>query len=74
MFLQTELCTKLLNFLRKYRDNSDSCLSDHLLRAPSRRSQPDYYDVISNPIDLFRIQVRLYTCIQFILSIFYSKK
>ena len=59
MFPQTDLCGKLFDFLRKYKDLSvsSSCLSEFLFRAPSRRLQADYYEVVTNPIDLLRIQV-----------------
>lgn len=36
-------------------------LCDNFIRAPNRRSQPDYYEVVSNPIDLLRVQQKLKT-------------
>jgi len=54
---QMELSHELYDFLRKYKDASNRCLCEFLIRAPSRRLQPDYYEVISAPIDLMKIQV-----------------
>lgn len=36
-------------------------LCDIFIRAPNRRSQPEYYEVVSNPIDLLRVQQKLKT-------------
>lgn len=36
-------------------------LCDIFIRAPNRRSLPDYYEVVSNPIDLLRVQQKLKT-------------
>lgn len=36
-------------------------LCDTFVRAPNRRSLPEYYDVVTNPIDLLRVQQKLKT-------------
>lgn len=55
--LQVELCHKLYDFLRKYKDADNRTVCDFLVRAPSRRLLPHYYEVVSSPIDLMKIQV-----------------
>ena len=59
IFLQTDVCGSLYDFLRRYKDAENKCLSECLIRAPSRRSLPSYYDVVSHPIDLMKIQVTI---------------
>lgn len=36
-------------------------LCDTFIRAPKRRQEPSYYDVVANPIDLLRVQQKLKT-------------
>ena len=60
-FLQIDVCHNLLNFLRKCKDSSHRVLCENLVRVPSRRVMPQYYDVVSQPIDLIKIQQRLRT-------------
>lgn len=36
-------------------------LCDTFIRAPKRRQEPSYYEVVTNPIDLLRVQQRLKT-------------
>lgn len=36
-------------------------LCDNFIRAPKRRQEPSYYEVVDNPIDLLRIQQKLKT-------------
>lgn len=36
-------------------------LCDTFVRAPKRRQEPSYYDVVDNPIDLLRVQQKLKT-------------
>lgn len=36
-------------------------LCDTFIRAPKRRQEPSYYDVVDNPIDLLRVQQKLKT-------------
>ncbi len=55
---QVGVCHTLYDHVRKYKDEKHRVLCEFLIRAPSRRSQPDYYDVISSPMDLMKIQVR----------------
>lgn len=57
LLLQTDLCATLLNALKKCR-GSDSKQGDFLMRVPSRRVCPNYYDIVAQPMDLMKIQVR----------------
>jgi protein polybromo-1 len=57
----THLCQKLYDFLRRAKDDENRLLCECLVRVPSRRSHPQYYDVIKTPIDLMRIQQKLKT-------------
>ena len=49
----------LFDFLRKYRREDGSELCDAFVRAPKRRTEPEYYEVVSEPIDMLKIQSKL---------------
>ena len=51
----------LFDFLRRYRREDGSELCEPFIRAPKRRSEPGYYEVVSDPIDMLRIQQKLKT-------------
>lgn len=36
-------------------------LCDNFIRAPKRRQEPSYYEIVTNPIDLLRVQQKLKT-------------
>lgn len=36
-------------------------LCDSFIRVPKRRQEPKYYDVVTNPIDLLKVQQKLKT-------------
>lgn len=59
--MQTALCHKLYEFIRKYKDAENRVLCEFLIRAPSKRSLPLYYEVVCAPIDLMKIQVGVVT-------------
>lgn len=54
---QTDLCQPLHDAIRSFRDAHNRLLCEHVIRAPNRRSVPEYYDIITQPIDLIKIQV-----------------
>ena len=49
----------LYDFLRKFRLGDGSELCEPFIRAPKRRTDPEYYEVVSDPIDMLRIQQKL---------------
>jgi protein polybromo-1 len=50
---------QLYEFMRRYRREDGSELCDTFIRAPKRRTDPAYYEVVSDPIDMLRIQQKL---------------
>lgn len=51
----------LFDFMRRYRREDGSELCEPFIRAPKRRTDPGYYEVVSDPIDMLRIQQKLKT-------------
>ena len=51
----------LYDFLRRYKREDGSELCEPFIRAPKRRTDPEYYEVVSDPLDLLRIQQKLKT-------------
>lgn len=61
MLFQMEMCLQLFSELRAIKKSDGTMLCDTFLRAPKRRQEPSYYDVVNNPIDLLRVQQKLKT-------------
>ena len=51
----------MFDFLRKYKKEDGSELCGSMVRLPNKRSDPGYYDVVDNPIDVIKIQQKLKT-------------
>lgn len=56
-----ELCQQLYDSIRNIKKEDGSMLCDTFIRAPKRRQEPSYYDVVVNPIDLLKVQQKLKT-------------
>ncbi|GIY61633.1 protein polybromo-1 [Caerostris extrusa] len=56
-----EICHELYETIRNHRTEDGHLLCESFIRAPNRRSLADYYDVITTPIDLLKIQQKLKT-------------
>jgi protein polybromo-1 len=56
-----EICQQVYDIVRNHKKEDGSMLCDSFIRAPKRRQEPAYYDVVSSPIDLLRIQQKIRT-------------
>ncbi|XP_071960980.1 protein polybromo-1-like isoform X2 [Antedon mediterranea] len=54
-----DICHELYETIRNEKDENGRLVCEAFHRAPKRRSQPDYYEVVSSPIDLLKIQQRI---------------
>ncbi|KAK3750182.1 hypothetical protein QZH41_015411 [Actinostola sp. cb2023] len=56
-----DICAELYELIRNYRTEDGRIMCESLIRVPKRRTSPEYYEVVSSPIDLLKIQQRLKT-------------
>ncbi|XP_064212434.1 protein polybromo-1 isoform X5 [Tribolium castaneum] len=56
-----ELCQQLYDSIRNHKKDDGTLLCDSFIRVPKRRQEPGYYEVVSNPIDLLKVQQKLKT-------------
>ncbi|KAJ0170793.1 hypothetical protein K1T71_013565 [Dendrolimus kikuchii] len=56
-----EICQQLYDTIRSFKKEDGTLLCDSFIRAPKRRQEPQYYEVVSQPIDLLRVQQKLKT-------------
>ncbi|XP_020708055.1 protein polybromo-1 isoform X4 [Athalia rosae] len=57
----SDLCQQLYDVLRNQKREDGTLLCDAFIRVPKRRQEPGYYEVVSNPIDLLKVQQKLKT-------------
>ncbi|KRY57311.1 Protein polybromo-1 [Trichinella britovi] len=58
---QARLCRELFTSLREFTNSEGAYISRPFLRLPSKKSLPEYYSVIENPIDLTQIHEKVKT-------------
>uniref|UniRef100_A0A182Q1C5 Polybromo-1 n=1 Tax=Anopheles farauti TaxID=69004 RepID=A0A182Q1C5_9DIPT len=56
-----EICQQLYESIRTFKKEDGTTLCDTFIRAPKRRQEPSYYEVVVNPIDLLKVQQKLKT-------------
>lgn len=56
-----ELCQQLYDTIRTHKKEDGTLLCDSFIRVPKRRQEPGYYEVVTNPIDLLKVQQKLKT-------------
>ncbi|XP_052893042.1 protein polybromo-1 [Anopheles moucheti] len=56
-----ELCQHLYETIRTFKKEDGTTICDTFIRAPKRRQEPSYYEVVMNPIDLLKVQQKLKT-------------
>ncbi|KAF3422745.1 hypothetical protein E2986_05859 [Frieseomelitta varia] len=57
----SDLCQQLYDVLRNQKKEDGTLLCDAFIRVPKRRQEPGYYEVVTNPIDLLKVQQKLKT-------------
>ncbi|KRY78261.1 Protein polybromo-1 [Trichinella pseudospiralis] len=58
---QARFCRELFTSLREFTNSEGAYISRPFLRLPSKKSLPEYYSVIENPIDLTQIHEKVKT-------------
>ncbi|XP_076447907.1 protein polybromo-1-like isoform X4 [Babylonia areolata] len=56
-----EICQELYDTIRNAKSDGGHLLCEAFIRVPKRRTAADYYDVVTTPIDLLKIQQKLKT-------------
>lgn len=56
-----EQCQTLYESIRSVKKEDGTSLCETFIRAPKRRQEPNYYEIVTNPIDLLRVQQKLKT-------------
>uniref|UniRef100_A0A1B6CN38 Protein polybromo-1 n=1 Tax=Clastoptera arizonana TaxID=38151 RepID=A0A1B6CN38_9HEMI len=60
-FDPSELVQQLYDSIRNHKKDDGSLLCDAFIRVPKRRQEPGYYEVVTNPIDLLKVQQKVKT-------------
>ncbi|CAL8069132.1 unnamed protein product [Orchesella dallaii] len=54
-----EQCQQLYDIIRNNKKEDGVLLCEAFIRVPKRRQEPAYYEVVSNPMDMIRIQQKI---------------
>ncbi|XP_050414822.1 protein polybromo-1 isoform X3 [Patella vulgata] len=54
-----EICQELYDTIRNHKTEDGRLLCEAFIRVPKRRTAADYYEVVTTPIDLLKIQQKL---------------
>ncbi|XP_021953815.1 protein polybromo-1 isoform X3 [Folsomia candida] len=54
-----EQCQHLYDIMRNHKKEDGTLLCEPFIRVPKRRQEPLYYEVVSNPMDMLRIQQKI---------------
>ncbi|KAI1296750.1 Protein polybromo-1 [Halotydeus destructor] len=55
----SEILQELHDAMKNQKSEDGRLICENFIRAPSKRSAPEYYEVVPNPIDLLRIQQKI---------------
>lgn len=58
---QHDIIHELYDTIRNHKSEDGRLLCEAFIRVPKRRTAADYYDVVSTPIDLLKIQQKVKT-------------
>ncbi|KAK3930738.1 Protein polybromo-1 [Frankliniella fusca] len=57
----SEQCQQVYDILRSHKKEDGSVLCEAFVRAPKRRQEPGYYEVVTSPMDFIKIQQKIKT-------------
>ncbi|XP_052781676.1 protein polybromo-1-like isoform X8 [Mya arenaria] len=55
----TEIIQELFKTIRNYTSEDGKLLCESFIRVPKRRTNPDYYEVVNQPMDMIKIQQKM---------------
>lgn len=59
--MQSEQCQQLYDAMRTHKREDGSIICEAFVRAPKRRQEPAYYEVVTSPMDFIKIQQKIKT-------------
>jgi len=60
-FNPLEVCQEIYDTIRNHKNDEGHLICEHFIRVPKRRTDPEYYMVVTTPIDMLKIQQKLKT-------------